>query len=118
MTSTLNSGTLLTMRDPMSHQGHEELFEQRRKARAQAAARLERLRSRHFDEVLPAFASRLSDARAMIDLWERRQLCSRTYIDRWRALLDAGSDAVAIRDEDALLQNSPFFCPSDDGPRH
>ena len=106
----------------MNHQDHQQVFEQRRQARADAAARLERLRRRHLDEVLPEFNSRLPDARAMVDLWERRQLCSRSYIDRWRALLDTGPEAVAkaIQGDDAfaLLQNSPFFCAGDDGRRH
>ncbi len=105
----------------MNQDGHQQLLKQRRQARADAVARLERLRRRHLDEVLPDFCSRLPDALAMVDLWERRQSCSRAYIDRWRALLDAGPNAVteAICGDDALalLQNSPFYCPAD-GLKH
>jgi transcriptional regulator with XRE-family HTH domain len=53
-------------------------------------------------------------ARATVDRWERDRLCSRHYIDRWRALL-AGSPARVARGlldhtawSDALLQNSPW----------
>lgn len=59
-------------------------------------------------------AAALRRARAVVDRWERDELCSSHYIERWRARLSGGVRRAAealIRDEDwtdALLQNTPW----------
>ena len=59
-------------------------------------------------------AAMLRAARANVERWEREQLCSRHYIERWRSLLAGAPRNVALRllehDDwtDALFQNTPW----------
>ena len=58
----------------------------------------------------------VAKARAVVDQWEQKALCSRDFIDRWRALLalplPALAAAMSENAEDgwgpALRQNSPW----------
>jgi hypothetical protein len=92
-----------------------------RLAREQQRVRRADARRRHADLavrllVMPAAqsAAALRRARAVVDRWEREELCSRHYIDRWRSLLAGGTRraALALIDyndwTDALLQNTPW----------
>jgi transcriptional regulator with XRE-family HTH domain len=59
-------------------------------------------------------AAAVRRARAVVDRWERDELCSSHYIERWRDRLSGGVRGVAQAlihyDEwtDALLQNTPW----------
>jgi transcriptional regulator with XRE-family HTH domain len=53
-------------------------------------------------------------ARAAVDRWDRERLCSRHYVDRWRAMLAGPVERVARSLlepgdwRDALFQNTPW----------
>lgn len=52
-------------------------------------------------------------AQVQVDLWEKKSLCSKDYIDEWTDLLLDRSRAAAMLEErssraNALRQNSPF----------
>lgn len=94
---------------------------ERRQARLQQSLRTHSLQNAHLriaiDLLLddPAAIAALDDARKMVDLWEREQVCSAFYIHTWRQLLrggprDVGASMARIDKpwESALLQNSPF----------
>jgi transcriptional regulator with XRE-family HTH domain len=59
-------------------------------------------------------AALVARARDVVDRWERRRLCSRHYVSRWRAILGRRPEEVAqaLLDPgewgDALLQNTPW----------
>jgi hypothetical protein len=56
----------------------------------------------------------IAGARRAVDRWEREGLCSRHYIDRWRAMLAGPAERVARRLlepgewQDALFQTTPW----------
>jgi transcriptional regulator with XRE-family HTH domain len=62
----------------------------------------------------PAAAALIRRARANVEHWQRRRLCSEHYVSRWRARLAGPVPCVArallAYDDwtDALLQNSPW----------
>jgi transcriptional regulator with XRE-family HTH domain len=62
----------------------------------------------------PAALALVQRTRAVVDRWERDQLCSQHYVSRWRALLVGPRERVArsLLDPgewaDALFQNSPW----------
>jgi len=82
-----------------------EREEQRRLAHAGVAALLRDVRR------APAV---VADALEQIAKWERGRLCSRDYIEQWRALLAGSPDAIADLLEarsplaERLRQNTPF----------
>jgi hypothetical protein len=60
-------------------------------------------------------AAMVARAKATVELWQAKGLCSADYIERWRALLEMPSKALAqamVADADgwgpALRQNSPW----------
>ena len=98
----------------------KELAE-RRQARLQQTVRVQSLQKAHLRIALnlllddPVTVRALDDARKMVDLWEREQVCSPFYIDTWRTLLNglpgevgAALSRIDEKWESALLQNSPF----------
>jgi len=62
----------------------------------------------------PEARALIGRARAVVDRWERDELCSRHYISRWRARLQGPVERVAralVESgdwTDALLQNTPW----------
>jgi len=55
----------------------------------------------------------LCRAHEMIDIWERSNLCSRYYIDKWRAMLASPEEGISFAissapEAPALRQNTPF----------
>ena len=88
--------------------------EEIRAARAQLAADDERRLALHA-RILPIMdAAMRTRAIAVIDLWERERLCSRVYIDAWRALLAMPADEAVRKLSDpkarVLRVNSPLMC--------
>lgn len=96
-------------------------FAERRLARLQLSMRMMSLQKTHLRIALdllldtPRINEALDDARDMVELWAREQVCSPFYIDSWRRLLTGSAHevgtALARMDkkwESALLQNSPF----------
>jgi len=100
----------------------DALLSARRLARAEADERLQRLRKMHLDmasdgDRFPVAA--LEGAWSRMALWERRKLCAPWYLERWRRILEGGPAALVLAlngpDAAALLGNTPFFFPRDDG---
>ena len=98
----------------------KELTE-RRQARLHQTVRVQSLQNSHLRIALsllldePSAVQALEDARKMVDLWEREQVCSPFYIDTWKRLLNGSPREVGTalsridgKWEAALLQNSPF----------
>jgi transcriptional regulator with XRE-family HTH domain len=62
----------------------------------------------------PRARALVSQARAVVDRWERDRLCSRHYVSRWRRMLAGPVDQVALsllepgEWADALFQNTPW----------
>ena len=96
-------------------------LDERRRARRQQAIRIRSLKKLHLRISLdllrevPAVVAALGDARNMVELWAREELCSPFYIDSWRRMLSGSASevgaAMAHMDKDwesALLQKSPF----------
>ena len=113
MSSKLNNGIAVGV-------DFEELAE-RRQARRQQAIRIRSLKKLHSRIALdllreePAVVAALGDARNMVELWAREEVCSPFYINSWRRMLSGSATevgaAMAHMDKDwesALLQNSPF----------
>ena len=94
--------------------------DERRRARAEHQARLERQRSRHLRLAVEialdrrGAAGRIARAKRMVELWRRNRTCSPVYIKRWYALLALPPGELAQRMsalgewEDALFQNTPW----------
>lgn len=92
----------------------------RRRARMDQQARLDRQRDRHLRLAidLAADPSRarglISRAKARVSLWEKNETCSAYYIKRWSELLALPPGRLARQMaslgqwEDALFQNSPW----------
>ena len=60
-------------------------------------------------------AAEIERARGQVRKWEEHGICSRWYVDRWRAILDgtgrqAAAKLLALEKDDAraLFQNTPF----------
>lgn len=95
-------------------------LEDRRHARMEQQARLDRQRSRHLRLAIdlasnPAGArSLIAKARDRVELWHRNKTCSPLYIKRWSEMLSLPPGRLAKRMaslgewEDALFQNSPW----------
>lgn len=93
---------------------------ERRQARLDQSARLERQRNRHLRLALDLTGDRrearrrIARAKAVVELWRRNGTCSPFYIRRWSALLalPPGDLARAMAGlgewEDALFQNTPW----------
>ena len=89
-------------------------YEDARAARAELAVHDERRLALHA-RILPIMDEPMrARAYAVIDLWERDRLCSKVYIDAWRALLAMPADEAVkrLRDPQArvLRVNSPLMC--------
>lgn len=93
----------------------------RRQARLQQAIRVQSLQQAHLRIALdlmvgkPATIKALKGAREMVELWERKRVCSPFYIDAWKRVLKGTAQevgkALSRIDEKwapALLQNTPF----------
>lgn len=102
---------------PRGAQEMQEKLLARERARARrldARRRHAALAARLLAMPAPQAAAMVRRARAAVDRWERKQLCSEHYISRWRALLTGPVRRVAAalleHDDwtDALLQNSPW----------
>jgi hypothetical protein len=107
----------------------DRLLSDLRAARERQRARRLDVRRRHAAlaarlAAMPAAeaAALVRRARAVVDRWEREELCSAHYISRWRARLAGPPQraAAALLEHDewtnALLQNSPWSFALDEDP--
>ncbi len=102
------------------HFATDPVLEDRRRARIEQRAKLERQRSRHLRLAVElasdhkGAADLAARARGVVELWRRNQTCSLFYIERWSALLALSPRELARKMtalgewEDALYQNTPW----------
>lgn len=102
------------------HFSTDPVLEDRRRARIEQRAKLDRQRNRHLRLAVElasdhkGAADLAARARGVVALWRRNQTCSLFYIERWSALLALSPRELAreMTDlgewEDALYQNTPW----------
>jgi transcriptional regulator with XRE-family HTH domain len=101
---------------PGSEQAHETQLVRAREQlrRIDARRRHAELATRLLASSPGAAAALVARARANVDRWEERRLCSRHYISRWRAILSGSPRRITQRLvsydawTDALFQNTPW----------
>ena len=96
------------------------IMEDRRRARLEQRAALERRRNRHLRLAVELASNRksarnlIAQARSVVELWRRNKTCSPFYVKRWSSLLALSPGELARRMaslgewEDALFQNTPW----------